>query len=274
VEPPPAESTAWRTCLREIHFLPGHLAPRETGVLTDAAAYALLLEIVCGLRSPLLGETEVQAQFKAFLDSVDGGGASGARWIRRVGQRILGDAKRIRHKHLQGFGAHSYGHLAARYIIGSRVSVIGGGALAAQVVNSAPATSIVDVWARSAERVVPVRASGLNFSLLAEAPAHRASRQEPATVIVAAPVTSVDLDAVVACYSALANIVDLRASDQQSAIASGAPVTTLADLFADVTRTDATGFRLGAARADIHDLAQAFAGREELRPFGWDDVCA
>ena len=244
-------------------------------MLTDAAAYTLLLEVVCGLRSPLLGETEVQAQFKTFLDSVDDGPSSGARWIRRVGQRVLGDAKRIRHKHLQGFGAHSYGHLAARHLVGRHVCVVGAGALGAQVVQSAPEASTVDVWARSAERVLPTRASGLNFFLLADASAHHGARDEAATLVVAAPVSADDLNAVIACYPALVNIVDLRASDQQTIVEGRVPVTTLADLFADATRTDSSGgLRLRAARADIHDLAQAFAGREELRPFGWDDVCA
>ncbi len=154
--PPPADSTAWRTCLREIHFLPGHRVPLETGVLTDADAYALLLEVVCGLRSPVIGETEVQAQFKEFLAS---GAARDNRWLKRLGQRVLGDAKRIRHKHLQGFGAHSYGRLTARHLTGARVAVIGTGALASQVVQSTPADAIVDVWGRSSERVLPARPS-------------------------------------------------------------------------------------------------------------------
>jgi glutamyl-tRNA reductase len=62
-------------------------------IVADADAYALLVEIVSGLRSPLLGETEVQAQFKAFLASLD---LPGDAAILRLGQRVLADAKRIR----------------------------------------------------------------------------------------------------------------------------------------------------------------------------------
>jgi glutamyl-tRNA reductase len=132
--PAPANSTAWRTCLREIHFLHNSEAV-QTGTLTGADAYALLLEVVCGLRSPLIGETEVQAQFKQFLASPTVAANPG---LQRLGQRVLGDAKRIRYKHLQGFGAHSYGQLTARHLVGDHLVVIGTGALACQVVMSAP----------------------------------------------------------------------------------------------------------------------------------------
>jgi glutamyl-tRNA reductase len=270
--PPPVDSTAWRTCLREIHFLPSHRIAFETGVLTDADAYALLLEVVCGLRSPLIGETEVQAQFKQFLASAD---AQDNRWLKRLGQRVLGDAKRIRHKHLQGFGAHSYGRLTARHLTGKRVAVIGTGALASEVVSAAPVGALVDVWGRTSERVLPTRPEGLSFSLLADAGAQRSVRGDRTTLVVAAPVGSTDLSRVISCYKQVDTIVDLRSSDQQTPIDCGSNVILLGDLLAEAARTDAGGApRVRAARADIRDLAESFVDREQVRPFGWDDVCA
>src|SRR5262245_25463693 len=98
--PMPNGARTWRTCLREVAFLrdePGAACPAATHV--DGDAYALLLEIVSGLRSPLVGETEVQAQFKSFLASldprIDGD-------LIRVGQRLLTDVKSIRRQHFQG----------------------------------------------------------------------------------------------------------------------------------------------------------------------------
>jgi glutamyl-tRNA reductase len=270
--PPPADSTAWRTCLREIHFLPGHHIPFEPGVLTDGDAYMLLLEVVCGLRSPLIGETEVQAQFKEFLAS---GAARDNRWLKRLGQRVLADAKRIRHKHLQGFGAHSYGQLASRHLIGDRVAVIGTGALASEVVRSAPAEALVDLWGRRSERVLPTRPAGLNFSLLADAEAQALSRLESTTLVIAAQVGTSDLSAVMSCYDMIVGIVDMRSSDQQTTIDTQAPLVLLGDLLAEAARLDVGGApRVRAARSDIRDLAAAFVDTEQLRPFGWDDVCA
>lgn len=270
--PPPADSTAWRTCLREIHFLPGHRIAFEPGVLTDQDAYTLLLEVVCGLRSPLIGETEVQAQFKEFLAS---SAARDNRWLKRLGQRVLGDAKRIRHKHLQGFGAHSYGQLTTRHLIGDRVAVIGTGALASEVVRSAPVGAVVDLWGRSSERVLPTRPSGLSFSLLADADAQAGSRHESTTLVIAAPVGPNDTSCVMSCYTNVANVVDMRSSDQQTAVATSSPVVLLGDLLAEAARLDVGGApRVRAARSDIRDLAAAFVDTEQFRPFGWDDVCA
>ena len=269
--PAPADSTAWRTCLREIHFLPSHRIPLESGVLTDAEAYTLLLEVVCGLRSPLIGETEVQAQFKEFLAST----AASDRLLSRLGQRVLGDAKRIRHKHLQGFGAHSYGRLTAPHLVGQRLAVIGTGALAAEVVAAAPEGARVDLWGRSSERVLPTRPAGLSFSLISDAASRRSTCEEPATVVVAAPIGHDDLSAVLSRYQSVLKVIDLRSSDQQTVISGVKGVVLLGDLLYEAARTDIGGGpRLRAARADIRELALAFADRDNIRPFGLDDVCA
>lgn len=270
--PAPAEATTWRTCLREIHFLPESEADSE-GALADADAYALLLEVVCGLRSPIIGETEVQAQFKQFLATE----AQSDPALARLGQRILGDAKHIRHKYLQGFGAHSYGRLAAGYLEGERLAVIGAGALAAQVIAVTPAEMSVDVWGRSSERVLPTRPEGLTFSLIADArPESR--RVEPTSLVIAAPVGPDDLDGVIGVYSNIRAIVDLRSLDQQTPIlvAGQRPkVITLPDLLAEASRSEQSGApRVRAARAEVWSLATQFASAEQLRPLGWDDVCA
>jgi len=270
--PPPVDSTAWRTCLREIHFLPGHRIPFESGVVTDADAYALLLEVVCGLRSPLIGETEVQAQFKEFLASE---AARENRGLRQLGQRVLGDAKRIRHKHLQGFGAHSYGRLTRGHLAGQRVAVIGTGALASEVINAAPGEVAVDVWGRSADRLRQSRPEGVTFFPLGDATAHAGMQTDGSTIVVAAPVGAEDLSRVMDCYRDVHGVVDLRSSDQQTPIGAGIPVVLLADLLTEAARTEVGGApRVRAAKADINQLASAFVRLEEFRPFGWDDVCA
>ena len=43
----------WRTCLREIAFVDPRRASASQGALTDAAAYAHLLGVICGLDSPI-----------------------------------------------------------------------------------------------------------------------------------------------------------------------------------------------------------------------------
>src|ERR1041385_6331828 len=59
----------WTTCLRQIAFWHQSL-PLPDGsfdVFSGEDAYAFCLEVVCGLRSPLAGETEVMGQFRDFI---------------------------------------------------------------------------------------------------------------------------------------------------------------------------------------------------------------
>jgi hypothetical protein len=53
------------------------------------------------------------------------------------------------------------------------------------------------------------------------------------------------------------------------------PVVTLAQLF---TRMDAerraAAAQIDAARREIARVSQSYGRREQLRPFGWDDLCA
>lgn len=270
--PPPADAATWRTCLREIHFLTEpRVRTADATLIADADAYALLLEIVCGLRSPLIGETEVQSQFKAFLATID---PRTHGWLHSIGQRILADAKHIRHAHFQGFGAHSYGRLAAAHLRGSRLGVIGAGALAADVLQHAGPGRRLDVWSRRADHTLPGTLPAFTLRLLDDA-ASLPDFTETATLIVAAPVAAEALRLVHSRYVALQLVVDLRGSDQRTTLSRSTPVITLEDLFAAVPDSaSAAAHRVADARADILKRAQAFAGREQLRPFGWDDVCA
>lgn len=268
----PAGAILWRTCLREVAFLTegtdGDDPAANGPVVTDAEAYALLLEIVCGLRSPLVGETEVQAQFKAFLASLD-------RWrdapLRRLGQRVLADAKGIRQRHLQGLGARSYGPLVARHVPeGRRIILVGTGTLAAEVAGSLTSHRI-DRWGRRAVD------DGHVYYLLSAARDRPVESVDPATLVIAAPASQADLLAVAACYSQVREIIDLRASDERSPFALNldAPVTTLDDLFVEARNVSTTPVsRLSAARREISRLGQAYGRRVEVHPFGWDDVCA
>jgi glutamyl-tRNA reductase len=272
----PSGAILWRTCLREVAFLTEGTGSPERDerddaslpVVTDADAYTLLLEIVCGLRSPMVGETEVQAQFKAFLASLDQRRDAP---LLRLGQRVLADAKGIRQRHLQGFGAHSYGPLVARHVPeGRRIILVGTGALAAEVAGSLTGTGrTIDRWGRRAvdDRHV--------YHLLSAARDRPVESADPATLVIAAPASPSDLLAVAACYSQVREIIDLRASDERSAFGEDAHVTTLDDLFAEARSVStAPVSRLSAARRDISSLGQAYGLREEVHPFGWDDLCA
>lgn len=267
----PLPGTVWATCLREVQFLGETPHTGGDAVVADEDAYALLLEIVCGLRSPLLGETEVQAQFKQFLSSLD---PAADAWLRRLGQRVLADAKQIRAHHLQGFGAHSYGQLALRHTTpAERLVVVGAGALARDVLTHARDATSIDVWSRQPADDSVVSHVPAHARLIADAPSHAGAFAGATAVVVAAPVSGSDLDAIVACYRDVVIVVDLRASDEATAFARPVPHTRLTDLMARHAEADGLG-AIQAASADIRRFARAYAAESQTRPFGWDDLCA
>lgn len=266
---PPLTGTVWATCVREVQFLGD--GPASPEALTDEDAYALLLEIVSGLRSPLLGETEVQAQFKTFLAALD---PARDGWIHQLGQRVLADVKSLRAHHLQGIGASSYADLALDHVgRASRLVVIGAGALARDVLQAAKPGTPIDLWSRrSSDDSVPAR-DGLRRLLIDDAAGMRAGETGAVSVIVAAPIGRADLDRVLDVYPHIAAVVDLRASDELTPLARPVPRVTLTDLIARHVQA-ASAASIQAARQDIRARARAFAARGQLRPFGWDDLCA
>ena len=120
----------WRTCLRQIVFLaPGaHYSGRAPvrDVLRGHELHRFLVEICSGLHSPLLGETEVFGQFRAFRDQ--------HRWHHAwepLLDAVEEDVRKIRRRYLTNLGAQSYGSLARRRLTpGTPVVLVGAGRLA------------------------------------------------------------------------------------------------------------------------------------------------
>ena len=265
--PCPPGAALWQTCLRDVLFVrdPSD-ADLDDRLLTDADAYALLLEVVCGLRSPLAAETEVQAQFKTFLSSLD---ATADRALWRVGQRVLADAKVIRQRHLQGVGVVAYGPLAARFVPGGRrVVLVGTGALAADLSAALAGRHEIHHWGRKPGDGRP------RYSMLSAAALGTVRSTEAVTLILAAPVPQTDIDALARCYPRILEVIDLRGRHERQPLPGGCRLITLDDLFREAAHLGPGAGRIASARREIRELSLAFANRDELRPFGWDDLCA
>ena len=248
----------FRTCVRDVVFV-DESGTASTAILEEGAAYARLVEIVCGLHSPMAGETQVQGQFKTFLDSLD---PRELGWLRRLGQQVLTDARMIRDCHLRDLGSRTYGSAVRRHAqLSARVAIIGAGALAQEVHAYVAETHAVDVWTRARLQ-----------HLCAHAPAPVTN--DSTTLVVAAPVSSDVIAAVAATYPALTRIIDLRAADEATPLPAGVPSQTLADVFANSGVTEASAAKVAAARTAAARCGRRFDAREELHPFGWEDLCA
>lgn len=260
---------AWRTCLREITFAGPHdSAPAGARVFEGQAAYAHLLEVICGLDSPIVGETEVMHQFRTFTESL----SDDQHQLRELGRRLLADARGIRSHHLIGLGSRSYGSAVRRYVRGcDRVGLIGTGLLAREILP----------FLTGDERTVDVFGRRDGFDLAHDLVVYRKLDEpiEPlpgsAALVVAAPVPSTIIARVAAAYAALARLIDLRAEAHADPPPPLAPVIALDRVFADLqSATELSVDRVAKARAEIARCARAFGTRATLHPSGWHDLCA
>lgn len=249
----------FRTCVRDVVFLDEFAGARHP-VLEDGAAYTRLIEIVCGLHSPMTGETQVQGQFKTFLDGLNG---RTHQWLRRLGQQVLADARRIRDTHLQGLGSRTYGSAVRRHTQScSRIAIIGAGALAREIHEYVAEAHEVDVWTRA--RLQQLQLSALSAPVAIES----------TTLVVAAPVDAESITQVARVYPSLTQIIDLRAVDEVTPLPAGVPAHDLTGVFADTQASTVAAERIANARDEAGRCGRRFDSREELHPFGWEDLCA
>jgi glutamyl-tRNA reductase len=256
--------------VRQVAFVDEPAAiPQGLPAWHDEAAYTHLLEVVCGLHSPIVGETEVLHQFKVFTETLPVERVA----LRDLCTRLLADARTIRAKHLIGLGSRSYGSAVRRHVRDhERVAMIGTGVLAQEVVPFLVRPHrIIDLWGR--RRECTIAATGLTYRSLHDA--HPAVIAEATALVVAAPMRAADVARFATRYAHIAIAIDLRAEGQHDPLPSTAPVISLADVFSDLQQAaHAIDIRVVAAKEEIRQLSRAFTTRAKLNPSGWHDLCA
>lgn len=256
----------WETCLRSISFTtdPEHVTLHETDELyVSHNAYQFLLEIICGLHSPIVGETEVFGQFKNFAKEWQRLEPQRATLI----QRLFADAKEIRSRFLCGIGTQSYGGWVKRNLRSNRVHILGGGNLAQEIApyllkNSESLTLHVRTPSKAdgrGARVVALSDRAFNGGAL----------------VVAAPVAAADIQIWFGPQTP-SEIFDLRAESAADPIQlSGVRVHALADVFQEIEQTKARLLPIvEQVKSEIQSRGERLAVQSLLRPQGWDDICA
>jgi glutamyl-tRNA reductase len=259
----PLEGLLWRTCLRQIQFLPPGAvsgAPVSSGeYYRGVEVHRFLVEICAGLHSPLLGETEVFGQFRDFR----GAQAWPEQWLPLL-DAVEEDVKKIRRNHLLNLGSQSYGSLTRRHLSAKPVVVIGGGRLAEEILPwlEGQVTQLV----RSPEKISAkpgVQVVGL---------ADLAAVPENAQWIVAAPLTNQEL-ANVWQKKSPALVLDFRGEESLSDLA--VPYWPLSQLFAELeTVRSALEVKREQAKSAVRELTKRRESEVQHRPYGWEDVFA
>ncbi|NJL24223.1 MAG: hypothetical protein HC902_02935 [Calothrix sp. SM1_5_4] len=217
------------------------------------------MRLVCGLHSPILGETEVFGQFKIFAQS----------WIEREArraslvQRVLGDAKTLRTRYLSGLGTQSYGSWLRKNLTAKKVHVLGAGHLTKE---------ILPYLEKQAEVVLHVRNPG-KVEFFDRVRALHEEAFDHGALVIAAPMSRTEIEAWLKAHPC--QIFDLRDNSSEDAVCSPAPRYALKDIFSQIERTKARLIPVvNEIKEEIVSRSEKLAGHAQVRPQGWDDLCA
>jgi glutamyl-tRNA reductase len=280
----------WQTCLRRIQFL----NQVENSALIEAAernalvtgsvevyrgrdAYEFLLEVICGLNSPLLGETAVMGQFREFCAHAKFPNTSWGWFLRQLTANVLVDAKRVRHGHLQGIGSQSYGSLVRQHAKGMpTVAVLGAGKLAREILPWLIGKTTARLFYRNWQHAKDLLKEYPEVQLDQYSPDDAGWEHEETGLVIAAPMKAAEVESWVRSQSStFSKCLDLRGDAETDPVSLPIPVIKLSELF-DALRTERQRLegRVEAARAEIKQLVQRQSHQAQFRPFGWEDLCA
>jgi glutamyl-tRNA reductase len=191
---------------------------------------------------------------------------------------LLVDAKRIRHRHLEGLGSQSYGGLVRHHLKEvPAVAVLGAGQLANEILPWLIGKSDVTLFYRNQLRVRPLLEEYPQVRLeqfTAESAANLDHRKT--ALIVAAPLAAAEIENWISLQSApFVKLLDLRGEAATDPIQVPFAVVRLSEIFATVKSDQPRlAARVAAARAEIQICAERQARQAQFRPFGWEDLCA
>ena len=280
----------WQTCLRRVVFLnqvehsalieaieQDKLVPGIVDVYRGQDAYKFLLEVICGLNSPIVGETAVMGQFKEFSSHANFPNTSWGSFLRQFTSNLLIDAKRVRHDHLQGLGSQSYGSLVRQHVKEMpMVAVLGAGQLAREILPWLIGKTTVRLFYRNLSRAEDLLDEYPEIELTQYSSADAGWENQKTGLVVAAPLKAFDVEKWAAAQMVNFSIgLDLRGEALSDPMSLSFPVVKLSELF-DALRSERKRLegRVEAARAEIKQLVQRQAQQAQFRPFGWEDLCA
>ncbi len=308
----------WQTCLRSLVLAPddfkGELlqgAGQEAGEwLEGESAYRRLLEIACGLHSPLVGETEVFGQFKEAVQtriemteqsvrrgSVDAMDVAFAATLRQWSKALIEDVKLVRQKHLLDLGSQSYGSLVRREVRElnkPHIEFLGSGQLANEILpwllkalktdeTGVPAVAVhARNVAKARARLESTTKEAIRYFDLSNGPivmplvSGHAIDRTPRVLIVAAPMSASDIASWARDLVRYDLIIDLRGESRHDSLASfglTSQLRALEEVFSSIeSAKEVAGVRKSAAMSLIEQRVEVRGASALHRPFGWDDV--
>lgn len=274
--PESVDAFSFMTCLR--HIVIGDadtLSQIEAGdgqFLRGDEAYRFLLEVICGLHSPLIGETEVAGQFKNAVANFSYPATPWGSALAKTFKVLFEDAKKIRDAHLKDLGSQSYGSVLRREIRGHKnVHILGAGHLVQEILpwivkDGIDLTIHVRDVAKASRELSEKIGRGLRIVELGQVIAED-------VLVIAAPVSAKAVSAWAPRGASF--VADLRADSSQDLLMGFERVLELGSFLSRLTENQAVLEERKQSALQAIAKAALDRGRSvEYRPFGWEDVCA
>lgn len=264
--PAGSKAAVWATCLRSLAFVKSlndiELDARDEVYERDEA-YRFLLEVVCGLHSPILGETEVFGQFKAFAP----------KWLgvqpehSGLAQKVLADAKALRSKYLSHLGNQSYGSWLRKNVRTEQVHILGGGQLAREILPYLTKQGkSVSLHVRNPQKIDFHEANAIHTI--------KSQNFAEGALIIAAPLTAQEINEWLG-ERLPEQVFDLRDNSCADPINRCGDHHGLNAIFNQIEQNKARLMPvIEEVRAQISSCADKIAAQSLIRPQGWDDLCA
>jgi glutamyl-tRNA reductase len=264
----------WKTCQRQIFFLDFENSKKfetQAGdtLYSGLEADVFLAEILCGLKSPLFGETEVYGQFKAWWKALP----EDLFWKIQNRSRIeslFALVKNVREKVLCGSGSQSYGSLLRKHLKSeSKVEVLGAGHLVQELLPWIESRNSYRIWCRAPEKIqFPHQADEI-------CQIHKAEKLSP-IVVIAAPMAHTQLNKWLQArdFTSEHQLFDFRADSEGFEPFVKPQVHLMLKDFASKSeefQRDIEGL-LQRSQRIIQDWKMAQEMKSQIRPYGWDDL--
>lgn len=152
--------TCQRTLVLTMDPDPVHNHPLKdhSGVQTmnGREAYTFLLEIICGLKSKLVGENEIVSQFKTAYQDYNSSSQKCSK-VLLVLEKLFKDSKEIRTKYLLGLSQKTYSSITRKHIVNKHqaksVLILGSGQLAEDLINQFKKKITVYISGRNTQKI-------------------------------------------------------------------------------------------------------------------------
>lgn len=266
----------WETCVRQILIGTKKLINIPPGFsnLSSVKAYRFLLEVICGLHSPMIGETEIMAQFKSFITNQNDRYIS-SQIDAQFWSTLQKEAKTIRSRYLKNYGQQTYGGIVLQNSLSSdSINILGSGKLASSILTHfSKDNRPINIHCRNQIKGQKLK---LKFPIIKNIQ-HLGSRINSmnAMLVIAAPIETDWLEKYLIENKQIKNVVDLRSMHNHTAINyKTEKYLDLNQVFKMVeksTNTIKENARL--AKIQIAKNSLLWQCKAQHRPFGWEDMC-